>query len=234
MQATNTNDRNNKEIIFFMRNLFIEQTYIKTTILTLLPERNSFFYYFCLKQLYIHKMKNYFFTWMMAFICSTSLLAQNTISVSYEFPKDLFIHNLMRFQNIDAYDVTVKGPFKNTPYKLYMIRNKEGKTERKELNAMFPCRMDSVKHFFLFAQPETPDTVHIKCFYDTDIDLHIPIDTKYCILMQTLPTKPYTVTDPIPLMAYTAGEEKTLTFNGETVKAIDYCGVRYSNTHPSE
>lgn len=180
------------------------------------------------------KMKSYLFTWVLAFLCTTSIVAQDTISIRYEFPKDTFVYNLMRFQHIDALDVTVKGNLKNRAYKLYMIRNQEGKSERKELNAMFSCRMDSVEHFSFFARPETPDTAHIRCFYGSDVDLHLPIETKHCILMETLPTQSYTVTDRIPLIAYTSGEEKNITFNGETMQAIDYCAVRYSQTHPSE
>lgn len=180
-------------------------------------------------------MKNYLFIWVLTLLCTTSLLAQDTISVSYEFPKDTFVYNLMRFQNIYACNVTVKGNhLKNRPYKLYMIHSKEGKTERKELNSMFSCSMDSVEHFYFFAQPETPDTAHLRCFYRLETDLHLPIETKYCILMETLPVKTYTVADRIPLIAYTSGKETNITLNGEVMKAIDYCGVRYSNTHPSE
>ena len=167
-------------------------------------------------------------------LCTVSMVAQDTISVIYESPKDAFVQKLMDFQGIFGFDVTVKTSQKGLPYKLCMVRCTNGKAERKVLNEELPCKMDSVSHFYFFAQAESADSVHIGCQYRVGTNLHIPIVTKNYILMETLPTKTYTVSDRIPLMAYTTGHRCEMNFNGQIVEAIDYCGVRYSKTHPSE
>ena len=70
----------------------------------------------------------------VVFLCMTPLIAQDTISVSYESPKDAFVQKLMGFQGIFGFDVIVRTSHKNLPYKLYMVRCTDGKTERKALN----------------------------------------------------------------------------------------------------
>ena len=144
------------------------------------------------------------------------------------------MQKLMDFQGIFGFDVIVGTSHKNLPYKLYMVRCTDGKTEKKALNEEIPCEMDSVQHFYFFAQAESADSVHIDCQHRVGTILHIPIVTKNCILMETLPAKTYTSADRIPLMAYTTGAEFKMDFNGQTVDAISFCEVRYSKTHPSE
>lgn len=179
-------------------------------------------------------MKTLLCSWLLAFFCLPLMLAQDTISVSYKLPDDLFMYKLMEFQGINGFDVVVKGNMKRMPYKVYMVRCKDGKAEEKLLNKDIPCEMDSVQHFYFFAQAESADTAHISITYRVTEDLHIPIATKNCILMETLPVKAYTVADRIPLIAYTTGHETKMEFNGQIFTAIDFCGVRFSKTHPSE
>lgn len=83
----------------------------------------------------------------VVFLCMTPLIAQDTISVSYESPKDAFVQKLMGFQGIFGFDVIVRTSHKNLPYKLYMVRCTDGKTERKALNEEIPCKMDSGSAF---------------------------------------------------------------------------------------
>ena len=40
----------------------------------------------------------------VVFLCMTPLIAQDTISVSYESPKDAFVQKLMGFQGIFGFD----------------------------------------------------------------------------------------------------------------------------------
>ncbi len=44
----------------------------------------------------------------VVFLCMTPLIAQDTISVSYESPKDAFVQKLMDFQGIFGFDVIVR------------------------------------------------------------------------------------------------------------------------------
>lgn len=179
-------------------------------------------------------MKNFLCVLIFVSLCTVSMVAQDTISISYQSPKDVFMQKLMDFQGIFGFDVIVRTSHKNLPYKLHMVRCTDGKTEKKALNEEIPCEMDSVQHFYFFAQAESTDSVHIDCQHRVGTILHIPIATKNCILMETLPVKTYTSADRIPLMAYTTGHRYEMNFNGQKVEAIDYCGVRYSKTHPSE
>lgn len=176
-------------------------------------------------------MKKLLCMWMLVFFYITSIAAQDSISVSYEYSQDNFLRQLMNFQGIYGINVIVKGCPKETPYQLYMVRNTEGKTERKRIDPGFFSMRDSIQSLYFFAQAESADTLHINC---SSIDLHIPIATKNCILLETLPIKAYNIADTIPLIAYSTGKKMELELNGETVEAIDFCGVRYSNTHPSE
>lgn len=67
----------------------------------------------------------------VVFLCMTPLIAQDTISVSYESPKDAFVQKLMGFQGIFGFDVIVRTSHKNLPYKLYMVRCTDGKQKGK-------------------------------------------------------------------------------------------------------
>lgn len=51
----------------------------------------------------------------VVFLCMTPLIAQDTISVSYESPKDAFVQKLMGFQGIFGFDVIVRTSHKNLP-----------------------------------------------------------------------------------------------------------------------
>ena len=109
----------------------------------------------------------------VVFLCMPPLIAQDTISVSYESPKDAFVQKLMGFQGIFGFDVIVRTSHKNLPYKLYMVRCTDGKTERKALNEEIPCKMDSAQHFYFFAQTESADSVHIDCQHRVGTILHV-------------------------------------------------------------
>lgn len=177
-------------------------------------------------------MKNIFTVLLL--LVSSFVWAQDTISVSYTSTEDMFMKKIMEFQGIEGFEVNVKGTVKDMPYKLFMVRCKNGQVERKELAKDIPCEMDSVAQFYFFAQPESKDTLHLGCSYRVGLDLHIPIMTKDHILMETLPVKAYTVKDRIPLITYTSGSAIKFTFNGQTVEGISYCNVRFSKIHPSE
>ena len=177
-------------------------------------------------------MKNLLATLLL--LISTSVWAQDTISVSYSSTEDTYLKSLMEFQGIQGYKVTVRGTMKDMPYKLYLVKCKEGKIEKEELAKDVPCKMDSVGNFNFFAQPENKDTLHLSCTYRVGLDLHIPVSTEGHILMEVFPEKAYTINTPIPLIAYTAGEAVEFNINGQKMKGSSYCNVRFSKTHPSE
>lgn len=159
--------------------------------------------------------------------------ATDSISVSYETPQDSFVQGLMGFQGIYGFNVQVKTS-QRVSYILYMVRCTDGNIRREALNEIRPLEIDSLSHFQFFAQAQSADTAHIAIQSPIGVNFHIHMSTKDCILMETLPVRTYTTQDTIPLIAYTTGHKRTVTWNGQEGTFIDYCGIRFSKTHPSE
>lgn len=159
---------------------------------------------------------------------------EDSITVAYEMPKDDFLYKLMDFQKIYAFDVTVKSTEKGLPYSIDMVQCTDGEVTRKALTRNIPMRLDTLNHFHFFAQAASKDTAHIALFSHISTEWNIPIHTQNCILMEVLPPHAYATTDTIPLIAYTPGHQITTEWQGQTMKAIDYCGVRFSKKQPSE
>ena len=159
--------------------------------------------------------------------------ATDTISVFYETPQDNFVQGLMEFQGIYGFNVQVKTDLK-VSYLLYMVQCTNGTSTRKALNKVRPLDINGQTNFQFFAKAQSPDTAHIAIQSPIGMSLYLPVPTEGCILMETLPTHTYTAKDRIPLIAYTTGHKRTITWSGQEGTLIDYCGVRFSKSHPSE
>lgn len=185
-------------------------------------------------------MKQRFFLSVLLMIqCFLSVWSQNmsmkdSITVSYEFPKDKFLYMFMEYQKVYALDVIVKSTKRDLFYGIDMVRYTDGQVKREHLTENYLLKLDTLNHFYCFAQASSNDTAHIAIMHPIYSEWNIPINTQNCILMETLPLHAYATADTIPLIAYTTGHEVTIEWNGQPTKAIDFCGVRYSKKHPSE
>lgn len=173
-------------------------------------------------------MQSSFFSW------GQNVITKDSITVSYEFPKDKFLHMFMEYQKVYALDVIVKSTKGDLFYNIDMVRYTDGQVKREHITEDYLQKLDTLNHFYCFAQASSNDTAHIAIMYPIYSEWNIPINTKNCILMETLPLHAYATTDTIPLIAYTTGHEVTIEWNGQPTKAIVFCGVRYSKKHPSE
>lgn len=159
----------------------------------------------------------------------------DSITVTYEWPQEHqdLLRDLMDFQGIHCFDVRVKSTCK-LPYTLSMVHCVDGQEERTDIFSPFPLELDTLTSFRFIAQAVSADTVRIAYKGQLNSEQKIAIPTRYCILMETLPPHAYAPTDTIPLIAYTPGHEVSVEINGQELKRIDFCGVRFSGKHPSE
>ncbi|MDO4159796.1 MAG: hypothetical protein Q4D41_05020 [Prevotellaceae bacterium] len=176
-------------------------------------------------------MKKFLFVTILALLYSLDNKANDTVSVSYELPKDAFVLKLMEFQGVYGENVILKIPDNNIPFAIYMVISRNGKEERNTIFEGEGGELSKVNNLYFFAKAESPDTVRIS---GIGMNIYLPMETKDCILMETYSKNGYTTSDRIPLIAYTNGHKIKLNVNNETREIVDYCEVRDAKIHPSE
>lgn len=176
-------------------------------------------------------MKKFLFVTILALLYSLDNKANDTVSVSYELPKDAFVLKLMEFQGVYGENVILKIPDNNIPFAINMVISRNGKEERNTIFEGEGGELSKINNLYFFAKAESPDTVRIS---GIGMNMYVPMETKDCILMETYSKNGYTTSDRIPLIAYTNGHKIKINVNNETREIVDYCEVRDAKIHPSE
>lgn len=161
---------------------------------------------------------------------------KDSITISYQLLKndDPMVKEYTNQEPQYAFNVSLQGNIKNTPYKLYQVHVKEENIERTEIVQKKPCLTDSIQHFFFASIMEGKDNVRIICNHQEKNELQITIPAYQCILMETYPAIKQTKDDTIPLIAFTEGFYHVFERNGVTFEGLDYCGLRDAKLHPSQ
>lgn len=161
---------------------------------------------------------------------------KDSITISYQLLKndDPMVKEYTSQEPQYAFDVTLQGNIKDTPYKLYQVHVKEGNIERTEIPHDKVCLADNIQHFFFASTMEGKDKVRITCKHQVKDELQITIPAYRCILMETYPTIKQTKDETIPLIAFTEGTYRIFERDGVKLEGLDYCGVRDAKLHPSQ
>ncbi|MFR7822546.1 MAG: hypothetical protein ACLU30_04540 [Odoribacter splanchnicus] len=146
---------------------------------------------------------------------SFGIFAQNQVRISYVSPDSIpsATLDLMDFLDIKYMKIQIHGDIKGKKWQLWVNESHEGKITSKSL---FPYAFefsDTLATFVFIAQDQN-DTLTLVCKtprysmpktkYAIDTKNGTASPTPY-ILMETLPPTPYTTSDEINLVAYTAG-----------------------------
>lgn len=176
----------------------------------------------------------------LLFLFSLGIFAQNQVRISYVSPDSIpsTTLDLMDFLDIKYMKIQVHGDIKGKKWKLWVNESQEGKITSKPL---FPYAFefsDTLANFTFIAQDQN-DTLILVCKTPR---YHTP-KTKYAIetangathptpyiLMETLPSTPYTTADEINLVAYTSGIKRIQ----QGMDAYDFCGLREAKTDPKQ
>ena len=192
-------------------------------------------------QNYYRMKKIIFAALLLAFPLVAS--AQNRVEVSYESPDSIpdVTRGLMEFLDVYYMKITVHGDIKGKKWILWANQSNDGKVTSKPV---FPYTFefaDTTATFSFYAQADKTDSASIRIVtprfttaknkYAINAENGTPYNSQY-ILMETLPEKPYDTTQDIPLVAFTTGLVKEVTYEGKKGVSIDYCGLRFANTDP--
>jgi len=183
-------------------------------------------------------MKKQLLAIILMFITWMAMQAQSdTLLLHYSSPRydDPFIENLVKLQDVSQLRVTISGDSlkgRKLIYRCHRVLNGVS-TEIRRFPIPIPVKNDCVK--FLFgARAVSPDSVVIALDGPVRSRGGERVATSGHILMETYPEQAFSVSDTIPIVAYTTGIPYKTTFSGQVAEGVDYCGLRDSRVHPQE
>ena len=152
---------------------------------------------------------------------------KDSITISYQLLKNdsPMVKEYTSQEPQYAFNVTLQGNIKDTPYKLNQIHVKEGNVQRTEIVQEKPCTADSIQHFFFASIMEGKENVRIICNHQEKNELQITIPAYQYILMETYPSIKQTKDEILPLIAFTKGKFNIFEIDGIKYEGLDYCGV---------
>ena len=110
---------------------------------------------------------------------------KDSITISYQLLKNdsPMVKEYASQEPQYAFNVTLQGNMKDTPYKLYQIHVKEGNVERTEIVQEKPCTADSIQHFFFASIMEGKENVRIICNHQVNITVNAIVVVRYSNLL---------------------------------------------------
>jgi hypothetical protein len=133
------------------------------------------------------------------------------------------------------YGVKLNGPFLHKKAILRMMHCVEGQMTVTVLNEIPFELQDTIQFFDFNAIPYKQDSVRISLQPAITGEIRLGMeDTLHNILLETYSEKEFTLSDTIPIMAYTKGAKALFNLDGKEVEGISYCNVRFAKKHPAE
>ncbi len=183
-------------------------------------------------------MKNIAISLFCLFCCVFCSYAQNdTLSLRYDSPDydNTFLKNLMELQEINQKKVTVAGSdMKN---KNFVLRSHHVIAGSDSISQMVPFPLPMIgdsSAIYFGVRPVNVDSIYVVIDGPFSTRFGIRVNTENHILMETYGSLPFSVADTIPLIAYSTGIVKELSYKGQVVKNINYCQLRDARLHPSK
>lgn len=133
------------------------------------------------------------------------------------------------------YGVKLNGPFLHKKATFRMVHCVKGEVTVTVLNEVPFELPDTVQLFDFNAIPYKRDSVRISLQPAITGEIRLGMeDTLHDILLETYSEKEFTLSDTIPVMAYTKGVKALFNQDGKEVEGISYCNVRFAKKHPAE
>lgn len=171
---------------------------------------------------------------LVAVFFPSILLAQSKVTIGFHQKYD-DVQFMGLLGLIDACQVTatihadsIDAKF----YELWMVKNNEG-IETRSLYGYMPLRPDSTD---ICITVMAVDSLNAKVYVTPQITTGkmVSMPTNNCLLIECVNKNGYIAGDTIPLMAYSTGHFTKHRINGTVFDAMDVCGVRFSEIHPSK
>lgn len=177
-------------------------------------------------------MRKLFFI-LIAAVFSLAAIGR-TVKLEYgEFDDDL--KQLAEFENIDLLKIRLISDTAGGEYDLVAVTIFPDSVHEQLISTFMPIELrKDTTEWNVFAKPLSPDSVRIgiKRTNYQPIVHHVP--TKMSILFNYLSQREFHDTEEIPLFVYSEGKKHDIEWDGQIVKAYQYCEVRECGKHPSE
>lgn len=173
---------------------------------------------------------------LMAIAVSAISLAAiaDTIKLEYgEFDSDL--RQLADFEEIQLLKIKLYRDTVETDYDLVAVTVSPDSISEQLISTVMPITLrHDTTEFNVLAKPLGNDSVRIQVAGSNYKSVVHIVPTFQCILYNYLTQSEFDTDEEIPLFAYARGAEHEIEWDGQKLKAYNYCMVRECGKHPSE